>query len=838
MNATHLSSPISYPKYPVFFLGTIILIVSSFCGLSSLKGQNTPPWPEEEAEALTRGPVHEAFASTISYNPEAGPLINKEPPAPIEEQPPELKPEGTNIIWLSGYWAWDDERNTYLWISGVWRDIPPGRQWIPGYWNSTDSGFQWISGYWATLSSTQPRYLSQPPSSLENGPNIAIPSVEYVWVPGVWVWQGRYVWRPGYWVRGRPDLSWTPDTYVYTPHGYIYVDGYWDYPVVRRGVLFAPVYWHKPVYARRSYYYRPSIVINLSIFSDCLFVRPRYRHYYFGDYYGPAYRQSGFYTSISFGSNRRGYDPIHRHQRWENRHDRNWEISARRTYEIRRGDQSARPPRSFAEQQTRKTQRNESQTASPVIATPLVEASRNNPGQKEFRKVSASENEKQMQEVRQARLDSVDRQKKESKIRPEKSLAEKQQEDLPLAPSREKKTNTSERSVGENAERTASDQQTLLGQDQIPLVEDNERQRKTPKVKNTETRKAFTEENRPGAQDESISKNPEKERRSDNVDPKLDPSQVSKTQAEQPTVPSEKEENPTVRQTSETNNGNEASRSEERLQRQAQKQQQRRTEQQAQKQAEQPQPIQTEQQAQKQDQQEQQPETSKQTQKQAEQPQQSQSEQQAEKQAKQEQPQSEKQAQEQTEQQQERQAEQQAQKQAQQEQRQAEKQAQKQAEQQQERQAEQQAQKQAQQEQRQAEQQAQKQPEQQQQRQAEQQAQKQAEQQQERQTEQQAQKQAQQEQRQAEQQAQRQAEQQQRQAEQQAQRQAEQQQQRQAEQQAQKQAEQQQQRQAEQQAQRQAEQQQQRQAEQQAQKQAEQEQRNSEREERKKPQKD
>ena len=69
--------------------------------------------------------------------------------APIEEVPPDMKPEGENSVWIPGYWSWDDERQDFIWVSGVWRVPPPGYQWMPGYWQDVPGqGFQWVSGYW------------------------------------------------------------------------------------------------------------------------------------------------------------------------------------------------------------------------------------------------------------------------------------------------------------------------------------------------------------------------------------------------------------------------------------------------------------------------------------------------------------------------------------------------------------------------------------------------------------------------------------------------------------------------------------------------------------------
>ena len=56
--------------------------------------------------------MHEAFAEPISYDPEPGEFVEKEPPEAIEELPPETQPEGDNIVWIPGYWNWDEDRCT------------------------------------------------------------------------------------------------------------------------------------------------------------------------------------------------------------------------------------------------------------------------------------------------------------------------------------------------------------------------------------------------------------------------------------------------------------------------------------------------------------------------------------------------------------------------------------------------------------------------------------------------------------------------------------------------------------------------------------------------------
>jgi hypothetical protein len=46
----------------------------------------------EGVQVLTRGPVHEAFAEPVVFNPEPGPVVPEEPPQPVEEVPPDQKP--------------------------------------------------------------------------------------------------------------------------------------------------------------------------------------------------------------------------------------------------------------------------------------------------------------------------------------------------------------------------------------------------------------------------------------------------------------------------------------------------------------------------------------------------------------------------------------------------------------------------------------------------------------------------------------------------------------------------------------------------------------------------
>jgi hypothetical protein len=363
--------PLVQCAYLVLFAGLVALSLP-------LAGRAQPSRYENEGEeVLTRGPVHEAFAAVVSYNPEPGIVVRTRPPELIEELPPEERPEGDDVAWIPGYWAWDDEREDFLWISGTWRILPPGREWLAGYWRETRDGHQWISGYWADSDERETVYLPPPPATLEVGANIDAPSTDYGWSPGCWVWRGdRYVWRAGYWTEGRSDWVWVPSYYVWTPRGYIFVEGFWDYPVERRGILFAPVYYRSHTYSRRGYYYSPRIAINLTLFLDNLFLRPTYHHYYFGDYYGSRYEQGGFYASISFQSSRRGYDPFYSHSRWRHRSDRDWDNRYQTAYRYRRDNEAARPPRTWSAQLGISASTQIGGTARIQLAMPLEQLAR------------------------------------------------------------------------------------------------------------------------------------------------------------------------------------------------------------------------------------------------------------------------------------------------------------------------------------------------------------------------------------------------------------------------------------------------------------------------------
>ena len=210
-------------------------------------------------------------------------------------------------------------------------------------------------------------YLPQPQATLENGPNSAAPGANYFWIQGHWQWNGvQYVWQPGYWAACQPDWIWVPATYAWTPRGWVFVPGYWDYPLARRGLVFSPVYFARPVVV-----YHPAVCLDVGAFSISLFARPAYGHYYFGDYYDDRYVVLGirpwYYNAPHYG-----YDPLFTYYRWyhvEHMHEVEWDVHLVGWHDYYRTHPEMRPPHTLVEEAEALGHAGGNGTAGPAAAS-------------------------------------------------------------------------------------------------------------------------------------------------------------------------------------------------------------------------------------------------------------------------------------------------------------------------------------------------------------------------------------------------------------------------------------------------------------------------------------
>lgn len=324
-------------------------------GLGSVAwAQNSPSPPEPLGspatggiEVMTRGPIHEAFAQPVNTGG-ANPLVApKKPPKAIEEIPPDAKPADRSAIWIGGYWAWDDDRKDFLWVSGVWRVPPPGQRWVAGYWTAVPGGYSWVAGFWMPENQNEATYYPEPPASLEQGPTSDPPSADHIWSSGCWRWtDNRYAWQPGVWVEATPDYVLVPASYYWTPRGWVFCNAYRDYRLDHRGMVFAPVCFETGVYRQPGYSFSPTVVLDCGLLTFYLFARPSYCHYYFGDYYAARYDRLGIYPWFAVQGHRGySYDPLFTYYGWRNRAtDPDWAKNLKNWHTYYRAHPDQRPP--------------------------------------------------------------------------------------------------------------------------------------------------------------------------------------------------------------------------------------------------------------------------------------------------------------------------------------------------------------------------------------------------------------------------------------------------------------------------------------------------------------
>jgi hypothetical protein len=194
---------------------------------------------EKPVQALTDGPVHEAFLSPAK---DGEPVhVEKPPPAPIIERPGIDSPSA-RAEWIGGYWEWDPGRKDFVWVTGTWRNPPPGRFWVNGYWKRDDQGWYRVPGFWSDRRTDRIDYRKDGPPTEhpEDNPGES-PGPDFFYVPGQYYPDGDgVVWKPGFWANVQPGWAWVPAQWVRQPEGWTFQEGYWDRTLEDRGTLFAP----------------------------------------------------------------------------------------------------------------------------------------------------------------------------------------------------------------------------------------------------------------------------------------------------------------------------------------------------------------------------------------------------------------------------------------------------------------------------------------------------------------------------------------------------------------------------------------------------------------------
>ena len=227
------------------------------------------------------GPIHEAFAQPLDGSEAPPAVVRKRPDGPLHDAPAAIKPSAPSAIWIPGYWGWDNRADDFVWVTGVWRIPPPGMRWVPGYWNQKGDDWQWVRGFWFPHDQPRLRYLPSPPPAKEE-PELAQLDDDQFAVRGYWTHAGgQYVWNRGFKARRKQGWQWMPSRYTWTPAGSLYLPGYWDYELKRRGLLFGPL--SAAVEGAASgagtVLRAPTATIDLPRLSEVLIARPEYGHY-------------------------------------------------------------------------------------------------------------------------------------------------------------------------------------------------------------------------------------------------------------------------------------------------------------------------------------------------------------------------------------------------------------------------------------------------------------------------------------------------------------------------------------------------------------------------------
>lgn len=304
-----------------------------------------------EAHQVARGPLHEALASPLpTYGPRR--IIPHTPPQLADEPIPVFRPQG-DPVWIPGYWFWDDETQSFLWVGGIWRYPPEGRHWIPGFWKVKNGGSTWYPGYWSVPQSEDTILPVPPPSRDPFVPPVS-PEKDRVAYPGHWNWNGfQYLWQPGTLTRISPGFVWIPTYQAPVPGGIRIIPGYWDYDLSMRGLASCPS--RLPPLANRAH---PNLKVTISpawfirpeMVKPHLFIQTTTEHYLFGDYYSLLFQRISVYSSFEYSRNH--LDPLFSLERALNRENKSWEGTTFRRHLALQNGEIPRPARDLTISET------------------------------------------------------------------------------------------------------------------------------------------------------------------------------------------------------------------------------------------------------------------------------------------------------------------------------------------------------------------------------------------------------------------------------------------------------------------------------------------------------
>ncbi len=250
---------------------------------------------DRQVRPVAEGPLHEAFLSpTRDLAPDH---VAKSPPPPIVERPGVDAP-GPRAQWIEGYWEWDPNRDDFTWVTGTWRNPPPGRFWVNGYWKRDADGWYRVPGFWSDRRTERIDYRAEgPPADRPEEEVGEAPGPDYFYVPGHYEPDGEgVVWKKGFWSKAQPGWAWVPAQWVHQAEGWNFQEGYWDRTLEDRGILFSPAV---PVAGTEDdvLTYQPLAQISSASYGRLYgaFGRPTYYYDgYPGCYYDPYGRYYGY----------------------------------------------------------------------------------------------------------------------------------------------------------------------------------------------------------------------------------------------------------------------------------------------------------------------------------------------------------------------------------------------------------------------------------------------------------------------------------------------------------------------------------------------------------------